>query len=37
VLRDWKPERLPQIQRETGAAVEAVPLTLEDIFLAVHA
>jgi ABC-2 type transport system ATP-binding protein len=37
VLRDWTPDRLPEIQRQTGAVVEAVPLTLEDIFLAVHA
>jgi ABC-2 type transport system ATP-binding protein len=36
VLRDWTPDRLPQIERETGARVEVAPLTLEDIFLAVH-
>jgi ABC-2 type transport system ATP-binding protein len=36
VLRDWTPDRLPEIERQTGAVVEAVPLTLEDIFLAVH-
>jgi ABC-2 type transport system ATP-binding protein len=36
VLRDWTPDRLPEVQRQTGAVVEAVPLTLEDIFLAVH-
>ena len=36
VLRDWTPDRLPEIQRQTGAFVEAVPLTLEDIFLVVH-
>lgn len=36
VLRDWTPDRLPQIEEQTGASVEAMPLTLEDIFLAVH-
>ena len=28
---------LAQIEQATGAKAEAVPLTLEDIFLAVHA
>lgn len=37
VMRDWNPQRLPEIQRQTGARVEVTPLTLEDIFLAVHA
>jgi ABC-2 type transport system ATP-binding protein len=37
VLQDWTPERLPEIERQTGARVEAMPLTLEEIFLAVHA
>jgi ABC-2 type transport system ATP-binding protein len=37
VVRDWTPERLPEIERATGAAVEFAPLTLEEIFLAVHA
>jgi len=37
VLRDWAPERLPEIERTTGCRAELVPLTLEDIFLAVHA
>ena len=36
ILRDWAPERVPEIERATGARAEAVPLTLEDIFLAVH-
>lgn len=37
VMRDWDPERLEGIARETGAVAECDPLTLEDIFLAVHA
>jgi ABC-2 type transport system ATP-binding protein len=37
VLRDWTPERLPEIERSTGSRAEAMPLALEDIFLAVHA
>jgi ABC-2 type transport system ATP-binding protein len=37
VVGDWTPERLPEIERTTGATVELAPLTLEDIFLAVHA
>ncbi|HMA12823.1 MAG TPA: hypothetical protein VKO83_13110, partial [Steroidobacteraceae bacterium] len=36
VMRNWSPDRLPEIERQTGARVEPVPLTLEDIFLAVH-
>jgi ABC-2 type transport system ATP-binding protein len=36
VMRDWTADRLPQIERQTGARVEVTPLTLEDIFLAVH-
>jgi ABC-2 type transport system ATP-binding protein len=36
VLRDWQPERLREIEQTTGATAEALPLTLEDIFLAVH-
>jgi ABC-2 type transport system ATP-binding protein len=37
VLSDWKAERLPGIERATQSRAELVPLTLEDIFLAVHA
>jgi ABC-2 type transport system ATP-binding protein len=37
VIQDWTADRLPQIERQTGARVEVTPLTLEDIFLAVHA
>lgn len=37
VMRDWTQDRLPEIERQTGARVEVTPLTLEDIFLAVHA
>lgn len=37
VMHDWSPDRLPGIERQTGARVEVSPLTLEDIFLAVHA
>jgi ABC-2 type transport system ATP-binding protein len=37
VLRDWHPGRLPEIERLTASRAEVVPLTLEDIFLAVHA
>jgi ABC-2 type transport system ATP-binding protein len=37
VMRDWSADRLPEIERQTGARVEVTPLTLEDIFLAVHA
>jgi len=37
VLRDWQPERLREIEQTTGSRAEATPLTLEDIFLAVHA
>lgn len=36
VVRDWNPDRLPEIERQSGARVEVTPLTLEDIFLAVH-
>jgi ABC-2 type transport system ATP-binding protein len=36
VMRDWAPDLLPQVERATGARAEVVPLTLEDIFLAVH-
>jgi ABC-2 type transport system ATP-binding protein len=36
VLRDWTGQ-LSDIERQTGARVEVAPLTLEDIFLAVHA
>jgi ABC-2 type transport system ATP-binding protein len=36
VLRDWHPERLPEIERLTASRAEVVPLALEDIFLAVH-
>lgn len=36
VLRDWSASRLPEIEQLTGARAEAAPLTLEDIFLAVH-
>jgi ABC-2 type transport system ATP-binding protein len=36
VLRDWSPQRLPEIERVTASRAEVVPLTLEDIFLAVH-
>jgi ABC-2 type transport system ATP-binding protein len=36
VLQDWAPERLQDIERQSGARVEVAPLTLEDIFLAVH-
>lgn len=37
VLRDWQPGRLREIEQATGSIAEALPLTLEDIFLAVHA
>ena len=37
VLRDWTADRLPEIERATQSRAELVPLTLEDIFLAVHA
>jgi ABC-2 type transport system ATP-binding protein len=37
VLRDWRPERLREIEIATDSSVEAMPLALEDIFLAVHA
>ncbi len=37
VLRDWQPGRLREIEQMTGSTVEAMPLALEDIFLAVHA
>ena len=37
VLQDWTPDRLRQIEQQTAARVEVAPLTLEDIFLAVHA
>lgn len=36
VIRDWSVERLAEVERLTGARAEAMPLTLEDIFLAVH-
>jgi ABC-2 type transport system ATP-binding protein len=37
VLRDWRPDQLAEIERATASRAEVVPLTLEDIFLAVHA
>ena len=37
VLHDWTADRLPEIERATQSRAELVPLTLEDIFLAVHA
>jgi len=37
VLGDWSAERLPEIERATASRAELVPLTLEDMFLAVHA
>jgi hypothetical protein len=36
VLRDWQPQRLPEIEQVTASTAEVLPLTLEDIFLAVH-
>jgi ABC-2 type transport system ATP-binding protein len=36
VVHDWSADRLPAIERQTGARVEVTPLALEDIFLAVH-
>lgn len=36
VMQGFTAERLPQIERQTGARVEVTPLTLEDIFLVVH-
>lgn len=36
VVRDWTADLVPQIERQTGARVEMMPLTLEEIFLAVH-
>jgi len=36
VLRDWTPDMLQQLEQQTGARGEVTPLTLEDIFLAVH-
>ena len=37
VLGGWTAERLPEIERATQSRADLVPLTLEDIFLAVHA
>jgi ABC-2 type transport system ATP-binding protein len=36
VVRDWSADRLADIERQTASRAEVVPLTLEDIFLAVH-
>jgi ABC-2 type transport system ATP-binding protein len=37
VLRDWHPGRVSEIEQLTASHAEVIPLTLEDIFLAVHA
>jgi ABC-2 type transport system ATP-binding protein len=35
-LRDWRPERIAELEQLTGARIEVEMLGLEDIFLAMH-